>query len=304
MTFVKVDGEITFLVNHLAKLELKPEFFANPPVNLSELVRTRSKKVKTKLLSLAENMHPFTRSFLRVMVHKQWVPVAAQVVVASGTARIGTAIDVVVAHASKPHKHILIEIKCGYYRYLKRYSAQLHKPYQELTNCPLYQFMLQLEVGRLLYRRQHRTQKAEECYVVVLHEYGSHCYRLGDKITQHSSELWRILVETASQTKHMRTEAKRMAHDSYKKRKVEEAYAALQHPLPPHRRPPPLPGHITKRLKPPKHGPLSRTVDNQPSLGPVKERDGFGNTIYSVPERSATGYHNAKGEFLWDAFLS
>lgn len=218
----RVDEEITFLVNALAKFDLKPDLLASLPRDADAFIKslpTRATKFKSKFRSLMENMHPFTRNFFKLMHSKGWAAVAAQVNVASGTARVGTAIDVVVADASG--KHILLEIKCGYYTYLKRYSANMHKPYQKLTNCPLNQFMLQLEVGRLLYRRQFRSRSLSSCFVVVLHEYGTNCYALSTAVTSQSAELWKLLVMTASQNSRQRQQVKTVARQALRRKQAQ-----------------------------------------------------------------------------------
>lgn len=159
---------------------------------------------KAWMASLSVNMHPFTRTFLQTMVERDWLPEASQVMCGSVTARLGTAVDLVVYERGLPHHHILLEIKCGYYTTLRKHTGPMKPPYEQFNDCPLHQFMLQLSFTRMLYIRNKPRQAHCKAFVVVLHEYGKDVFPLLSTIVAHNATGWSKLLETRALSKAAR----------------------------------------------------------------------------------------------------
>lgn len=216
-----VDDQISKLVTLMARYDISPEMLLLDKGHrsmLAETIEYHCDKDRTALQYLLPSMHAFTIEFLKLMKKKKWVAVASQVMCASSMARLGTAVDVVVRQRNSP-THILLEIKCGYFKYLKRYSAKMHEPYQRLDNCPLNQFMLQLYFSRVLYRRTYEAQKNCEAYVVVLHEYGHDLHKLSAAVVNGGKAAWNKMIKSSTETSDQRKKAKDKAAAAFQARK-------------------------------------------------------------------------------------
>lgn len=194
------------------------------------------------LTRFAREMHPFARQFLELMVQQDWLPHAGQRLCASSMARLGTAVDVVVVHRSRPRQHILVEIKAGYYSYLNRYYKKMKHPYGNLTDCPLNQFYLQLAVTRMLYERTYANQKNVQAFVVVLHEHGTDVRPLPSKVTQHDAQAWKHLCLTRHETQKVRKQQLNRHRTGAVKQPVKPAFASSR------TRKKPSPRKIRKKL--------------------------------------------------------
>jgi hypothetical protein len=202
----KVDDQISRAMDVMAACHLEPAWMVEPKKYTRQWrkVNFTSVKDETWIKSLVNNMHPFTQTFFKLMVSRDWLPYSGQMLCASNMARLGTAIDAVVVARSAPRTHILLELKSGYYKYLFRHCGRMNAPFTHLTDCPLNQFYLQLAVGRLLYGRTYPNQKQAPAFVVVLHEFGRDIHELPVTVTREEAGMWRRLLDTRDETKTQR----------------------------------------------------------------------------------------------------
>lgn len=210
-----VDHQITSIVHFIHTYCIDPRWMLFPESHRSQLdaVRWVDKADKGRFWRLLDDsMHVFCRTFLNVLVQKQWLPISTQIICASSEARLATAVDVVAFQKGNPNQHILLEIKCGYYKYLKRYSqSHMLVPFQAWNDCPLHQFYLQLSMTRRLYERTYRLAMPPRAYVVVMHEHGADVYELPASFYKCVDSAWRYLVATKKETSRDRSRARKRA---------------------------------------------------------------------------------------------
>lgn len=206
----RVDREISESLDLMRKYNIEPKWMLEPKVYQKHMVTVAVNAAhRAKLDNLVYHAHEFTKRFWEIMVKNQWIPVRGQGNCASSSARIGTAVDAVVAHKHSPRKHILVEIKCGYYTYLFKHCGMMESPLSMFCDSPLNQFHVQLLCTKLLYERTYVHQKNLKAYVVVLHEHGSDIRALPTEMLGAQVAVWKRLVATRMQTCKDRRKTKR-----------------------------------------------------------------------------------------------
>ena len=206
----RVDREISESLDLMHKYNIEPEWMLDLRVYEKQMLSLDTEPAdRAKLDNLAHHAHEFTKRFWEIMVKNQWVPLRGQGNCASSSARLGTAVDAVVAHRRSPRKHILIEIKCGYYTYLFKHCGMMKSPLDMFCDSPLNQFHVQLLCTKILYERTYVRQNDLQAYVVVLHEYGSDVRALPAEMLGAQVAVWKRLVATRMQTCKERRKVKK-----------------------------------------------------------------------------------------------
>lgn len=191
-----VDRQVRDLVRVLAKYRhrLSVRDFLDTPLSVNPNgAYTRADFAK--LTHYQHNMYEFTRGFLHALVKYQWIPLGADVPCGSAHARLGTAADVVCCMLSDPSAHIILELKCGFANYLYKYVGLMKDPYTQLTDCPYYQFQLQLAHTEVLFRRTYPQLKVAASYVINVNNRGVGIYPLQDKVRQQNTRAWKKMLE-------------------------------------------------------------------------------------------------------------
>ena len=169
----------------------------------------------TRLQAARQHMHLYTHSVLLTMQREQLQPVAADVPCGSGHARLGTAVDIVAVRAHDPEALVLLELKCGFMRYLHKYQGLMCAPYERFHDCPLNQFHLQLALTEVLFRRTYPRAKLGVPLIINVHPGGCDVYPLNQAVRQCNAAAWQRLLETklatATQRKHTRERQQRKA---------------------------------------------------------------------------------------------
>jgi hypothetical protein len=159
-----VDREAVSIVNLLVSLGIPLNTF------LSEC-RLRApahadQKSMDALVGWQVTMHDYTRRFLAHVNAQQWEPVGCQVPCGSVEAKVATAVDMVCSSKRDGGRLVLIELKCGFERYIDRYSGHMCSPFQASTDCPRNQFQVQLMITRALFVSTYPNGKNVGCVIV------------------------------------------------------------------------------------------------------------------------------------------
>ncbi|KAK3251045.1 hypothetical protein CYMTET_39589 [Cymbomonas tetramitiformis] len=100
-------------------------------------------------------LHAMTRAAIDRLSRAELLPVDAQVMVGDSETLTRTAVDVLCVSKRDPQKTVLIEVKCGFDRYLSSSSGKMRFELEAVDNSPRNQHHLQLAVTRELYARAY-----------------------------------------------------------------------------------------------------------------------------------------------------
>jgi hypothetical protein len=142
-------------------------------------------------------MHDYTRRFLVHVNAQGWQPIGCQVACGSLRSKIATAVDVVCVDMRNDERVVLVELKCGFERYLDRYGSHMLPPFENMTDCPRNQFQVQLLITRKLFLNTYRSCKHVKCVVVRVTRSGVDQYRLDDTFKVCAKKAWSMITDHA-----------------------------------------------------------------------------------------------------------
>ena len=189
-----VDREVTAIARLLAKHRVSVAAF----LGKQQLPRSITRSARDALSGYRETQHVYTKKVFAELERQGWEPIAAQVACGSVDARLGTAVDLVCVDPKRPHQDILLELKCGFARYVDRYAGRMHEPFKAMTDSPRNQFQLQLMFSRILYARTFKGRKVGTCAVIRVHETGVSIDMLRRNVIELGAAAWKLLVASSS----------------------------------------------------------------------------------------------------------
>ena len=190
-----VDREVTAIARLLAKHRVGAAMYAD---RSKRLPRTLPRRAFDALSGYRATQHVYTQKVFDELARQKWEPIAAQVACGSVDARLGTAVDIVCVDPRRPDKDILLELKCGFARYIDRFSTRMKAPFQAMTDSPRNQFQLQLMFSRILYARTFVGRTVGHCAIIRVHETGVSIDLLRQDVVKLGAAAWRLLVASSS----------------------------------------------------------------------------------------------------------
>lgn len=144
------------------------------------------------------NCHPYTREVFAALHRQGWEPVDAQVPCGAESVRVGTAVDLVCRprRSRSLRQVVLIELKCGFRKYLRRYAGHMNAPYTQINDSPFYQHQLQLNLTRLLFEHTFPQHRVVACALLQVHEEGVVFHAPCPRVRALNPELWSVLRRT------------------------------------------------------------------------------------------------------------
>lgn len=149
-----------------------------------------------KLKVWKRDMLPYTRWFLHAMSSIGLNPIRANIPCGSITARLGTAVDVVAQRSDDvtTNRVVLIEIKCGYDRYLYKYRGFMKHPFESLKDSPFYQFLVQTAFTEALFRVTYPNCRVVQSVVINITKTGVYYFELPNSINVNR-DAWKAIEE-------------------------------------------------------------------------------------------------------------
>ncbi|KAK3255104.1 hypothetical protein CYMTET_35731 [Cymbomonas tetramitiformis] len=119
------------------------------------------------------HLHLMTRAAIRRLNRMNLLPVDAQVLVGDTESLTRTAVDVLCVLKRDPRKAVLVELKCGFDRYLSLSSGKMRFELRAVDNSPQNQHHLQLAVTRELYARAYASLEVPTGLVLWINNDGN-----------------------------------------------------------------------------------------------------------------------------------
>jgi hypothetical protein len=189
-------------------------------------------------------MHDYTKRFMRLLINRGWEPIGSQVVCGSSDARMGTAVDLVVRDTRNNDKIVVIELKCGFDRYLDRFHSQMLPPFEHMTDCPRFQFQVQLLMTRILFMRTFPRLRDVQCVVVQVTQSTVNVIPLDVLFVRLGAEAWKVVCKS-------------LKASGRSKKKTQQIVRAVENPVAV------APPTVKSTRKP-----ITRSFENRPRLKP------------------------------------
>lgn len=188
-----VDREVTLIVTLLVESKTP----------LCDFMNKENRGIDRNSVALAGwrvSMHDYTERFFRRIETLGWQPIGSQVACGSMKAMTGTAVDLVCVD-DRHGGIVLVELKCGFDRYLDRYKSYMSPPFANITDSPRYQFQVQMLVTKLLFECTYPASLPVTGHILLISRDRVAHFALGDVFLHHSTTVWNQLCVKTEDTK-------------------------------------------------------------------------------------------------------